>query len=110
MWSPGCSAPTPSRFRGGDGGADVDDVARGGRGDRLPAASAQDDRHRLGRRHGAVVINQLDVVVRGEATAVLWVKSAVTSLVPFCVAYAGVQAASHRAATTRANSRLLECR
>ena len=41
-------------------------------------------------------INQLDVVVRGEATAVVWVKTAVTFLVPFCVSNAGVLVASRR--------------
>jgi hypothetical protein len=35
-------------------------------------------------------INQLDVVLRGEANTVVWVKAAVTYLVPFCVSYAGV--------------------
>lgn len=39
-------------------------------------------------------INQLDVVLRGDATAVVWVKSAVTYLVPFCVSNAGVLVAS----------------
>jgi hypothetical protein len=39
-------------------------------------------------------INQLDVVLRGDATAVVWIKSAVTYLVPFVVANAGVLVAS----------------
>ena len=39
-------------------------------------------------------INQLDVVLRGDATTVVWVKSAVTYLVPFCVSNAGVLVAS----------------
>ncbi len=39
-------------------------------------------------------INQLDVVIRGEATPILWVKSAITYLVPFCVSNAGVLVAS----------------
>ena len=42
------------------------------------------------------VINQLDVVLRGDATAVVWVKSAITYLVPFCVSNAGVLVASRR--------------
>jgi hypothetical protein len=42
-------------------------------------------------------INQLDVVVRGDATAVVWVKSVVTYVVPFCVSSAGVLVATHRA-------------
>jgi hypothetical protein len=39
-------------------------------------------------------INQLDVVLRGDATAEVWVKAAVTYLVPFCVSNAGVLVAS----------------
>ena len=41
-------------------------------------------------------INQLDVVLRGEATAIVWVKSAVTYLVPFIVSNIGVLVASRR--------------
>ena len=43
-------------------------------------------------------INQLDVVVRGDATTVVWVKVAVTYVVPFCVSNAGVLVASRRRA------------
>ncbi len=39
-------------------------------------------------------INQLDVVLRGDATAVVWMKAAVTYAVPFCVSNAGVLVAS----------------
>jgi hypothetical protein len=39
-------------------------------------------------------INQLDIVLRGDATAVVWLKSAVTYLVPLCVSNAGVLVAS----------------
>lgn len=39
-------------------------------------------------------INQLDVVLRGDATAVVWIKSAVTYVVPFVVANLGVLVAS----------------
>ncbi len=39
-------------------------------------------------------INQLDVVLRGDATAAVWIKSAVTYLVPFGVSNAGVLVAS----------------
>ena len=42
-------------------------------------------------------INQLDVVLRGDATVVTWVKSAITYLVPFCVSNAGILVASRRA-------------
>lgn len=41
-------------------------------------------------------INQLDVVVRGDAGAVVWIKTAVTFLVPFCVSNFGVLVATHR--------------
>jgi hypothetical protein len=41
-------------------------------------------------------INQLDVVLSGEATAMTWVKSATTYLVPFCVANFGLLTASRR--------------
>jgi hypothetical protein len=41
-------------------------------------------------------INQLDVVVHGDATTLVWLKSAVTYLVPFGVSNAGVLVASRR--------------
>ena len=41
-------------------------------------------------------INQLDVVLRGEADAVVWIKVAVTFLVPFCVSSAGVLIGTRR--------------
>jgi hypothetical protein len=41
-------------------------------------------------------INQLDVVLRGDADAAVWIKSAVTYVVPFCVSCAGVLAGTHR--------------
>lgn len=41
-------------------------------------------------------INQLDVVLRGDATTAVWVKSAVTYLVPFCVSNAGVLVGTRR--------------
>jgi hypothetical protein len=44
-------------------------------------------------------INQLDVVVEGHATSVVWAKSAITYLVPFCVANAGVLVATRRRVT-----------
>ena len=45
-------------------------------------------------------INQLDVVLRGDATAMVWVKSAVTYIVPFCVSNAGVLVGTRREGTT----------
>lgn len=44
-------------------------------------------------------INQLDVVLRGEATSIVWLKSAVTYVVPFAVSNVGVLIASRRPAT-----------
>ena len=41
-------------------------------------------------------INQLDVVVRGQATVVVWLKCALTYLVPFCVSNYGIAVATHR--------------
>jgi hypothetical protein len=39
-------------------------------------------------------INQLDVVLRGDATAGVWVKGAVTYLVPFAVVNYGILVAT----------------
>ena len=41
-------------------------------------------------------INQLDVVLRGAATPLVWFKVAVTYLVPFCVSNLGILIASRR--------------
>jgi hypothetical protein len=41
-------------------------------------------------------INQLNVVIDGHATAVVWVKAGVTYLVPFAVANVGILVATHR--------------
>jgi hypothetical protein len=41
-------------------------------------------------------INRLDVVLQGEADALVWIESAVTYVVPFCVSCAGVLAATRR--------------
>lgn len=61
-------------------------------------------RHNLVRTIGAALlvgtalfcINQLDVVLGGGATASTWMKSALTYVVPFCVANYGVLTATHR--------------
>lgn len=42
------------------------------------------------------VAERFDVVLSGEATTVTWIKTAVTYLVPFCVANYGLLAGSHR--------------
>jgi hypothetical protein len=44
------------------------------------------------------VINQLDVVLAGHATALTWVKVGLTYLVPFCVSNYGLLVASRRRA------------
>ncbi|MDZ7675324.1 MAG: nitrate/nitrite transporter NrtS [Acidimicrobiales bacterium] len=41
-------------------------------------------------------INQLDVVLAGDATATVWFKSALTFAVPFAVSNAGILIATHR--------------
>jgi hypothetical protein len=41
-------------------------------------------------------INQLDVVVRGQATTETWIKSGVTYFVPFTVSNLGVLTGTHR--------------
>lgn len=41
-------------------------------------------------------INQLDLVLRGEATTAVWLKSAVTYVVPFVVCIYGILVATHR--------------
>jgi hypothetical protein len=42
------------------------------------------------------VINQLDVVLRGQATAAVWLKGGVTYLVPFVVSNVGVLLGTRR--------------
>ncbi|HLH70572.1 MAG TPA: nitrate/nitrite transporter NrtS [Candidatus Dormibacteraeota bacterium] len=44
------------------------------------------------------LINQLDVVLAGHATALTWVKVGLTYLVPFCVSNYGLLVASRRRA------------
>lgn len=41
-------------------------------------------------------INQLDIVVRGDADTAVWIKTAVTYLVPFCVSCAGLLTGTRR--------------
>ena len=41
-------------------------------------------------------INQLNVVIDGQATAVTWIKTGVTYLVPFAVANLGILIATRR--------------
>lgn len=46
-------------------------------------------------------INQLDVVLRGKATAMTYFKSALTYLVPFCVSNYGILVATRRSEAHR---------
>ncbi len=41
-------------------------------------------------------INQLDVVLSGRATPLVWLKIGVTYLVPFCVSNSGILVATRR--------------
>jgi hypothetical protein len=41
-------------------------------------------------------INHLDEVIQGQATRAVWIKGAVTYLVPFCVSNFGVLVATRR--------------
>ena len=47
-------------------------------------------------------INQLDIVLRGVATPVVWLKIALTYLVPFCVSNLGILIAGTVALSRRA--------
>ncbi len=44
-------------------------------------------------------INQLDVVLAGDATASVWLKTALTYVVPFAVSNIGILIATHRRGT-----------
>jgi hypothetical protein len=45
------------------------------------------------------LINQLDVVLSGHATGLVWLKVALTFLVPFCVSNYGILVATRRERT-----------
>lgn len=55
-------------------------------------------------------INQLDVVLAGRATGRVWLKTALTYLVPFLVANYGLLVGSRRAEQTADDGVLLEAR
>ena len=42
------------------------------------------------------VINQLDVVLQGRTTTIVWIKVALTYVVPFCVSNMGILIAARR--------------
>lgn len=46
-------------------------------------------------------VNQLDVVLRGDATASLWIKAATTYVVPYAVSNYGVLVGSRRTPGSR---------
>ena len=45
-----------------------------------------------------VAMNQLGVIVSGDATLIVWLKAGLTYLTPFCVANVGILSATHRRA------------
>ena len=69
-----------------------------------PEASRAELSRDLGVSHAAAVvvgtilfvINQLDVVLHGSATAFVWFKVGLTYLVPFCVSNLGILVATRR--------------
>jgi len=48
-------------------------------------------------------INQVDVVIGGRATPLVWLKVGLTYLVPFCVSNYGIVVASHRGSLVQAS-------
>ncbi|WP_157610608.1 MULTISPECIES: nitrate/nitrite transporter NrtS [unclassified Terrabacter] len=53
-------------------------------------------------------MNQLGVILAGRATALVWVKAALTYLTPFCVSNFGLLSATRRMATVRVQPSLVE--
>ena len=53
-------------------------------------------------------MNQLGVILAGRATALVWVKAALTYLTPFCVSNFGLLSATRRMATVRVQPPLVE--
>lgn len=45
-----------------------------------------------------VAMNQLGVILSGDATLIVWLKAGLTYLTPFCVSNAGILSATHRRA------------
>jgi hypothetical protein len=43
-----------------------------------------------------VAMNQLEIILSGDATAIVWFKVALTYITPFCVSNLGILAATHR--------------
>lgn len=46
-------------------------------------------------------INQLDIVLRGDADTITWIKTAMTYVVPFCVSSAGLLVGTHHPTRSR---------
>jgi hypothetical protein len=65
-------------------------MARHPKGCSVPAASRAHRLDSTDRRHSALSDQPLDVVLRGDATIVVWLKSALTYLVPFVVSNVGI--------------------
>ncbi|MGH2382342.1 MAG: nitrate/nitrite transporter NrtS [Candidatus Limnocylindria bacterium] len=45
-----------------------------------------------------VAMNQLGVILSGDATLIVWLKAGLTYLTPFCVSNVGMLSATHRRA------------
>lgn len=43
-----------------------------------------------------VAMNQLEVILSGQATLIVWLKAGLTYVTPFCVANVGILSATHR--------------
>jgi hypothetical protein len=48
-----------------------------------------------------VLMNQLGALLSGQATPTVWMKAALTYVVPFCVSNYGMLTATHRSRTSR---------
>ena len=45
-----------------------------------------------------VAMNQLEMIISGDATFVVWLKAGLTYVTPFCVSNLGILSATHRPA------------
>lgn len=74
----------------------------------LLAQPAQHARRCSGRGTVLFAINQLDVVLAGRATTRVWLKAAITYVVPFVVANYGLPVGAHGAEPGREEAALKE--
>jgi len=59
---------------------------------RAEGAPAQGDPHRPGRGTILTLINELDVILAGDASAITWIKAGLNYCVPFAVSNLGLLA------------------